>query len=101
LFTYSRFSFLNRLQGQDSHWFGYLRSLPEETVDLALFWGVSDEILAAQSDHDEPLGVENDFPGSLRFRDGQEAATWLTGTELEKEIQRSAETDETLLVSHD
>ena len=68
----------NRLYGQESHWFGYLQSLPSETVDLALFWGVD---------------VGN---GSRRFRDGHEAVTWVTGTELEKEMRGSTEPDENL-----
>jgi hypothetical protein len=74
---------LNRLHGEESYWFGYLQSLPQEPLPLALFWGISDEIL----DIDK-----------VRFRDEQEAATWIRGTELEKEMQG---TGQTLLVSHD
>ncbi|KIK48130.1 hypothetical protein CY34DRAFT_32995, partial [Suillus luteus UH-Slu-Lm8-n1] len=27
------------LRGHDSKWFGYIQSLPRETVDIAIFWG--------------------------------------------------------------
>jgi hypothetical protein len=87
----------NRLQGKESHWFGYLQSLPQETVDLALFWGVGNEILDGRADWSEG---HNYSAGTLRFRDSKEALTWITGTELEKEMRGSAETGETLLVSY-
>lgn len=83
-----------RLQGEDSHWFGYLQSLPQEPVDLALFWG-ADEITDMYT-----VVTKVSHPAIVRF-DSQEAMTWITGTELEKEMRRSTETGQTLIVSHD
>jgi hypothetical protein len=88
----------NRLQGKDSHWFGYLQSLPKELVDLALFWGIGDGMTDTPSDVSE---VDNQSAAGGRFLDEQQAMTWITGTELEKEMRGSAETGQTLLVSQD
>jgi hypothetical protein len=88
----------NRLKGRDSHWFGYLQSLPKEPVALALFWGVGVGITDTPRDVSE---VNNQSATGGCFLDGQQAMTWITGTELEKELRGSAETGQTLLVSQD
>ena len=86
----------NRLLRKDSYWFGYLHSLPKEPVALALFWGVGDDTIDTPDDVSE---VNNQSAARVRFLDEQQAVTWITGTELEKEIRGSAETGHTLSVS--
>jgi len=95
------------LRGQDSRWFGYLQSLPRETVDIAIFWGVEDVIdfsSCAFSSRGRiapsqtavvsvggnvgtrfPMELPEDTP-SLQLLDGKQARIWLSCTEAEKEL---------------
>jgi hypothetical protein len=52
--------------GADSRWYGYLQSLPRDTVLLPLFWGMEE----------------------LAREDGSTAKEWLRGTEAERDLQR-------------
>ncbi|KZT66835.1 SET domain-containing protein [Daedalea quercina L-15889] len=54
-------------QAAASRWHGYLQSLPTSAVPIALLWG----------DHDA-FGVDSD---------GEEATTWITGTEVERAVR--------------
>lgn len=90
------------LRGQDSKWFGYLQSLPRETVDMAIFWGVKDvidfrswETVPSQSaigDDASNVGAacpNSEFPeytSSLQYLDGKRARMWLSCTRAEKEL---------------
>lgn len=64
-------------------------------MDLALFWGV-DGILDAHVDESTIVDETSD---GLRLIDGKEALSWLTGTELEKELRASPETGQNVVVS--
>ncbi|KAG1876606.1 hypothetical protein DFJ58DRAFT_649721 [Suillus subalutaceus] len=94
------------LRGQDSKWFGYLQSLPRETVDIAVFWGVKDVIdfrscvcssrgdtvpsKSAIGDDASNVGVacsNAEFPEcapSLQYLDGKRARMWLSCTGAKK-----------------
>ncbi|KAG0709169.1 hypothetical protein DFH29DRAFT_886846 [Suillus ampliporus] len=96
------------LRGQDSRWFGYLQSLPRETVDIAIFWGVEDVVdlrscvcssrgptISSQSaigddvDTVEFTCSSAELPEcapSLQLLDGKRARMWLSCTEAEKEL---------------
>ena len=92
------------LRGQDSRWFGYIQSLPRETVDLSIFWGVEDVIDFSSSvcssrgrttpsqsavGYVEPSGSPMELPGhtpSLQLLDGKQARMWLSCIETEKEL---------------
>ncbi|KAG1741063.1 hypothetical protein EDB19DRAFT_732191 [Suillus lakei] len=96
------------LRGQDSKWFGYLQSLPRETVDIAIFWGVKDVInfrscvcssrgrtvpsQSAIGDDADNVGAacsSAEFPErapSLQYLDGKRARMWLSCTGAEKEL---------------
>jgi hypothetical protein len=54
------------LRLEQSRWYGYLQSLPQETVDIAVLWGTK-------------IDVE----------DRKEALHWTRGTELEKQLRSS------------
>lgn len=83
----------NRLRGERSQWFGYLQSLPQNIIDLPVFWGV---------DHIDWFTTDTESAISrCLLDDAKEATAWATGTEIDKELRRSAETGHTLLVSHD
>ncbi|KAG1746732.1 uncharacterized protein EDB91DRAFT_111339 [Suillus paluster] len=93
------------LRGQDSRWFGYLQSLPRETVDIAIFWGVEDVInfrscvcssrgciISSQSAIGDDVGStcsSAEFPEcapSHQLLDGKRARMWLSCTEAEMEL---------------
>jgi hypothetical protein len=96
------------LRGQDSKWFGYLQSLPRETVDIAIFWGVKDVIdfkscvcssrgdtVPSQSAIGDDAGnvgatcSNAEFPESapsLQYLDGKQARMWLSCTGAKKEL---------------
>lgn len=92
------------LRGRDSRWFGYLQSLPRETVDLSIFWGVEDVIDFSSSvcssrgrttpsqsavGYVGPSRSPMELPGhtpSLQLLDGKQARTWLSCIEVEKEL---------------
>jgi len=95
------------LRGQDSKWFGYIQSLPRETVDIAIFWGVQDVIepsssvcssrgCTAPSQSAVPCVAGNVATGStmecsehtpsLQLLDGRQARMCLGCTEAEKEL---------------
>ena len=57
---------LDRLLGTDSRWHGYLQSLPATTVPIARLWG-------------HPSGFDD--------QDAVDAARWLNGTEVQRELQ--------------
>ncbi|KAF9221406.1 hypothetical protein BS17DRAFT_265146 [Gyrodon lividus] len=92
------------LRGPNSRWFGYLQSLPRETVDIAMFWGASDVIStgpcicpsrgcynALSGDRDRPAEVTWDnepdvrCPTCVRLHDGQNAKAWLDVTDADVE----------------
>ncbi|EPT01804.1 hypothetical protein FOMPIDRAFT_1048399 [Fomitopsis schrenkii] len=54
-------------QGEASRWYGYLQSLPSETVPIALLWGDRDA-----------LGSDPD---------GEDARAWITGTEIDRTLR--------------
>lgn len=75
------------LQGETSPWFEYLESLPQDIVDIALFW----ECGHGGGDYTDSQGAETDDAcinfddlNSTRRRhlDGIEAIAWLRGTEV-------------------
>ncbi|KAH7890690.1 hypothetical protein F5I97DRAFT_1798549 [Phlebopus sp. FC_14] len=93
------------LRGSNSRWSGYLQSLPRETVDIAMFWGVDNVVdlglctcsSCAYSRRHEissgdqcPLEVTGDSrldaacTACARVRDGQSAKEWLKVTEAER-----------------
>ncbi|KAG2056853.1 hypothetical protein BDR06DRAFT_952509 [Suillus hirtellus] len=96
------------LRGQDSKWFGYLQSLPRETVDTAIFWGAKDVIdfrscvcssrggtipsHSANGDDAGNVGAacsNTEFPECvpcLQYLDSKRARMWLSCTEAEKEL---------------
>lgn len=100
--------FAPSLRGQDSKWFGYLQSLPRETVDTAIFWGAKDVIdfrSCVCSSRGEPIPSHSaigddagnvgpacsntDFPECapcLQYLDSKRARMWLSCTEAEKEL---------------
>jgi len=51
---------MGRLRGPESPWYGYLQCLPEELVNIAVFWGMNGN------------------------QDGIQARAWIQGTEVEK-----------------
>lgn len=57
---------LRRAQCEASRWYGYLQSLPRETVPIALLWG-----------HRDALGLDPD---------GEDAREWIAGTEVERTL---------------
>ncbi|KAI0080163.1 SET domain-containing protein [Panus rudis PR-1116 ss-1] len=63
--------YIELLKGRDSRWFGYLQSLPQEPVDIALFWG-SDELDRCRPDEAR--------------EDRKLARTWVVGTEIDREL---------------
>lgn len=86
----------NRLRGEHSAWFGYLQSLPRDTVEIALFWGVDDavghrrrragDLCESKSEFESAHGF-SDEAANLRQRDGHAAAAWLPGTQVERELR--------------
>lgn len=59
--------------GERSRWYGYLQSLPRDTVMIPLFWGESS--LAASEE--ERL-------------DGEKALVWLKSTEVARDLDHKA-----------
>ncbi|PCH39517.1 SET domain-containing protein [Wolfiporia cocos MD-104 SS10] len=53
-------------RGEHSKWFGYLQSLPQRPVPIAIFWGIADALLAGE--------------------DAREARMWITGTSVDEEL---------------
>ncbi|KAG2150214.1 uncharacterized protein EDB93DRAFT_1084426 [Suillus bovinus] len=96
------------LRGQYSKWFGYLQSVPRETVDIAIFWGAKDVIdfkscvcssrgdtvlsQSAIGDHAGNVGAAcsntefSECGPCLQYLDGKRARMWLSCTEAEKEL---------------
>ncbi|KAG1785503.1 uncharacterized protein HD556DRAFT_1249754 [Suillus plorans] len=96
------------LRGQDSKWFGYLQSLPRETMDTAIFWGVKDVIdfgscvCSSRGETIPPHSAIGDDAGNvgaacsntefpecapcLQYLDSKRARMWLSCTEAEKEL---------------
>ncbi|KAG6333543.1 hypothetical protein ID866_5554 [Astraeus odoratus] len=81
------------LRGSHSRWFGYLQSLPHETVDIAVFWGNPDVGQTIGNDYERASRVGS-YSGRgiscypcARIRDGQTARAWLEATEAEKELR--------------
>jgi hypothetical protein len=81
-----------------SRWFGYLQSLPEEQVDIALFWGHDADGCDSTS---EPICPDPHQGSHRRHRhivDGAEALAWLRGTEVLKQLRGSEDVTMSLLV---
>ncbi|KAG9312907.1 hypothetical protein JVU11DRAFT_6340 [Chiua virens] len=95
-------STLSSFRGTHSRWFGYLQSLPRETVDIAIFWGVDDVIETRPctclprgclntENESSPVGeppqqmTNIQCPFCVRLHDGQTAKKWFGATEFDRE----------------
>lgn len=78
-YAHSPYTFvLGSLKGSASRWCGYLQSLPEELVDLPVFWTLAE---------------------GNSLADRREGAKWLRGTEAERAIKRVSDGNGGVLVS--
>ncbi|KAF8449112.1 hypothetical protein L210DRAFT_3523911 [Boletus edulis BED1] len=90
------------LLGPRSRWFSYLQSLPRETVDIAVFWGVGDVIETRTCTCSSRGCLNTDdtssaiqvcqhqltlpkCPWCVWLHDNQNAQEWLQVTEIERE----------------
>ncbi|KAI9461470.1 hypothetical protein HD554DRAFT_1511990 [Boletus coccyginus] len=90
------------LLGPRSRWSSYLQSLPGETVDIALFWGVDDVVeirtstcssrgclntdeKSSASDKRRRQVTLSQCPWCLWLHDNQNAREWLKVTEIDRE----------------
>ncbi|KAG6381538.1 hypothetical protein JVT61DRAFT_127 [Boletus reticuloceps] len=90
------------LLGPRSRWFTYLQSLPRETVDIAVFWGVGDAIETRTCTGSSRGCLDTDdtssairtcqhqlilpnCPWCVWLDDNQNAQEWLQVTEIERE----------------
>lgn len=90
-----------RLLGPHSRWFGYLQSLPRETVAIAVFWGVNDAIetrtctcsaRGCLSTNDTSSAADEQrqttlskCPWCIWLHDNRHAREWLEATEVDHE----------------
>ncbi|KAI6112873.1 hypothetical protein F5141DRAFT_1003421 [Pisolithus sp. B1] len=80
------------LRGPESRWYGYLQSLPRETVDIAVFWGDSVANSTSNKDSGDASHAtcnvcQGDTCASCKqIRDGRNAMAWLQVTEAIKEL---------------
>lgn len=80
------------LRGPESRWYGYLQSLPRETVDIAVFWGDSVANSTSNKDSGDASHAtcnvcQGDTCASCKqIRDGRNAMAWLRVTEAIKEL---------------
>ncbi|KAI5995674.1 hypothetical protein EDD15DRAFT_2164752 [Pisolithus albus] len=80
------------LRGPKSRWYGYLQSLPRETVDIAVFWGdpVANSTLNkdfGDASHATCNVSEGGACASCKqLRDGRNAMAWLQVTEAVREL---------------
>ena len=79
-----------RLLGAASRWAGYLRSLPQKIVDIALLWGSSDQL---------PQGRDQGRRKEDR-EDDRQARAWAAGTELQNELKTEGENYALVSVEH-
>src|SRR5271170_3377103 len=100
-FCNSHLRMMDRLIGSDSRWYGYLQSLPQDLVDIALFWGCTSDTDInngiAPGETSRPKGTDSHL-SQRRALDGTEALTWLRGTEVEKQLRGSEDVTTSLLV---
>jgi hypothetical protein len=92
---------MDSLIGNDSRWSGYLQSLPQDLVDIALFWGC--DVSTNDTDINNDIAPDETFKpkgtdSKRRALDGTEALTWLRGTEVEKQLRGSEDVTTSLLV---
>ncbi|KAN0088559.1 hypothetical protein V8E55_005616 [Tylopilus felleus] len=89
------------LLGPHSRWFGYLQSLPRETVAIAVFWGVNDAIetrtctcsaRGCLSTNDTSSAADEQrqttlskCPWCIWLHDNRHAREWLEATEVDHE----------------
>lgn len=65
------------LRGLESRWSGYLQSLPQSAVDIALLW----------ADDQLPQGLDQGRKEDLNIEDVRHARAWAAGTELSRELR--------------
>lgn len=90
----------SRLRGSESRWFGYLQSLPDKTVDIAILWGapianlercVCLDTCPMTGDHEDSdtcdISISSTCSHCARMHDGRNAKAWLEATEAEQELR--------------